>query len=626
MSAKFVRTAWLSFIRLFIVPIAIITFAKIAIAQNTEPVIGRLPSEMYIKEQGIHGTTELGSSTRVKIIKDFSNLNLPENNYFNKSIDPIDTQAAAAVFLKKNEKNLGIEGDLTTLPVKTVRTSPFGTSIELEQQLHGIKVIDGGIQIKISKEGELQSVVKNIVKVPASKNGEIPTSAKITEIQARDIVWRDLAVTGELMEVPKVDKAYINENNTLTLAYIVRMAVTKPFGYWEYRIDASTGRIISKFDRRIKEQKTAGKSSEEQISTIPKQLSVSFDNALKKLQMQKSKDALLKTADSFSLTTASAYIFEPNPLTTTKDPKLLFSDPPAKFDSAYRQVTLSGLQKQGGTVFLRGEFVNIEDFEPGVNERAMPPSTSQTGWTSRRGDNAFDDVMAFYHISKSLEYLRSLGYKGHDDLFPAGISVDTDGVDGADNSHYVPDSDKLAFGHGCVDDNEDSDVILHELGHAIHYHVNQSWGGGDSGAIGEGFGDYWAASNRMRMPNGWGYLAGKVFVWDGIDACWGGRRVDKVNAKYNPAITYSAHEQMDGFVADELWSTPLIESLLDLVKLGESIESVDRVVLAGMDGIGRNFTMRSLALHTLEQARILYPNKPHADIFRKYFKLHGIID
>ena len=53
----------------------------------------------------------------------------------------------------------------------------------------------------------------------------------------------------------------------------------------------------------------------------------------------------------------------------------------------------------------------------------------------------------------------------------------------------------MRFGKGGVDDAEDAEVILHEYGHQIHFSQSATFfDGGDSGAISEGFGDYWAAN------------------------------------------------------------------------------------------------------------------------------------
>ena len=105
----------------------------------------------------------------------------------------------------------------------------------------------------------------------------------------------------------------------------------------------------------------------------------------------------------------------------------------------------------------------------------MAPSTSANGqWDAKRGNVAFNDVMTYYHIDKNQRYMQSLGFKGNKGIQEVSIEVDANGVNGTDNSHFIPSSNRMAFGHGCVDDNEDADVILHEYGHAINFSINSN--------------------------------------------------------------------------------------------------------------------------------------------------------
>ena len=117
---------------------------------------------------------------------------------------------------------------------------------------------------------------------------------------------------------------------------------------------------------------------------------------------------------------------------------------------------------------------------------------------------------------------------------------------------------------------------------------------------------------------------GKVYVWDGVDACWSGRRVDNARGRYKPGSNYEAHQDIGGFQADELWSTPLVQSLNELVKLGQTPESVDLVVLEAMFGIGSDFSMRTLAQATVNKAKELYPDRPHAAVFEKNFRKNNV--
>ncbi|NNE07592.1 MAG: T9SS type A sorting domain-containing protein, partial [Gemmatimonadetes bacterium] len=157
----------------------------------------------------------------------------------------------------------------------------------------------------------------------------------------------------------------------------------------------------------------------------------------------------------------------------------------------------------------------------------------------------------YYHIDISQRYLRSLGFTNVVDF---SIRVDPHGLNGADNSHYVPSGPRLAFGDGCVDDAEEADVIVHEYGHAIQDDQSPNWlNSGEMGALGEGFGDYWSEAYSDRM--GFTFNRGKVFDWDagGLNngsPCWSGRRVDTAKT-YPEDVSGSIHQ------TGEIWSGAL---------------------------------------------------------------------
>ena len=206
-------------------------------------------------------------------------------------------------------------------------------------------------------------------------------------------MWKDLNASGEFLEPPTAEKAYLNENNVLTLVYVVKMAVSKPFGYWEYHIDANTGRIISRKDRAIKEGKykracPAAPSLRRRRTRGPGGRAGEIQSAHEEHEPVDKKTA--------KVAAGKGLVFEPNPVSSLNDMGLQDTDPPAKFDRAYVEVTLAGLSEAGGKLNLQGPLVRIEDFEPGDGGVSRPPSTSTGTWTARRGDNAFNDVMTYF--------------------------------------------------------------------------------------------------------------------------------------------------------------------------------------------------------------------------------------
>lgn len=245
-------------------------------------------------------------------------------------------------------------------------------------------------------------------------------------------------------------------------------------------------------------------------------------------------------------------------------------------------------------------------------------------------DTRFPQLMVFAHLDQSLRYISSLGF----DVFDAPLEFDGRGLS-ADNSTYYYGPKATLFGvGGGSPDALDGDVILHELGHGIHYHIVKDWAYGHTGAIGEGFGDYWAGSFSFRtqyenaQTRGQEFEIDTVFNWDGY---FGVRNTTRSlwnqRARYFRQAEYRPHESVAGELGDELWSTPLFQALKASVEqYGElAFKEFDSIILESMYGLGRGVKMHDLAESTLFVAQQLYPNRDYAEILKQKFDVHGLI-
>jgi hypothetical protein len=153
--------------------------------------------------------------------------------------------------------------------------------------------------------------------------------------------------------------------------------------------------------------------------------------------------------------------------------------PIAPPETAYLTVRLHGL-KSGGR--LDGPRVTTK-----LTRQRVRRTDGQFVFTSK--NPAFEEVMAYFHIDRAIRYLESLGYRGERAIFRKPIPVDANGTE-EDNSWYSPHEGSLTFGLGGVDDAEDAEIILHELGHAIQDAICPGFGQSlEAAAMGEGFGD-----------------------------------------------------------------------------------------------------------------------------------------
>ena len=159
----------------------------------------------------------------------------------------------------------------------------------------------------------------------------------------------------------------------------------------------------------------------------------------------------------------------------------------------------------------------------------------------------------YYHIDKSMRYINvTLGVPLMPFQYTGGVKADPHGMSGADDSHYLSSTGQLAFGEGGVDDAEDAEVILHELGHGLHDWATAGQISQVEG-LSEGCGDYWAAS-YTRSLNKWQSSASQynwVFHWDGHNEYWAGRIVN-YGALYPGGLVGNIYS--DG----QMWSSTLM--------------------------------------------------------------------
>jgi hypothetical protein len=531
----------------------------------------------------------------------------------------------AKSYLQKNAKALGITANLTDIRYERMRKSLLGEHYYFKQVHNGVDVYHGEVIISIS------SKTSRIYRVYSTPQGYTfpetaqPSTPSLSQDQAIAIAWAELHVQGELLGLPRTSLLYYPDAfGTLRLTYRVAIDLSTPFGYWRVFVDAENGKILARHHEELNRRNLS--------SDGPPYLGPSrnYDESLAQYRSKLAGKTLLHPLDNevfAAKVQGTGFIFNPDPRTALQNTRLHKDSPAGEFAEAYEHRYLPDITFNGAAYLLQGPYISIADFEP---PETAPSSSSNGAWLGKRGDLAFNDVMAYYHIDKSQRYLQNLGFRDVRAVVNFSLQTDTNGLGGDDNSHYIPETKRLAFGQGCVPDTEDADVIVHEYGHAIQLDIAPTWEGGDSGAIGEGFGDYWAASYRLGTKNGYLFQPYHIFHWDsnaGADQhCWPGRRLDVLGARYNPKEQYGAHQGIEGgFIADELWSTPLYQSLVQAMRAGYAKKDIDRLVIESHFGLGAEVTMPVMAAAVVQTARMLYPHSTIADIFKNNFHQHLIL-
>lgn len=529
-------------------------------------------------------------------------------------------------FVRTNAQALGLSQKAEQLQWSGKKSSLLSDHYYFTQTVNGYRIWQAAFILSVDKKtGSVHKAYDTTVELDLQAKKHWPTDATISSQQALKASWAHYQSTGKLLSQPEAELVYLQRGKSLQLVYKTQLELTQPKGSWRQFIDATSGEFI--YGERV----DTGKKSDPTLykGRVPgyplNKDSKSFTEALNEYQLRHPTDQREKNGFQARLAEGSALVFDPDPRTTLNDETLTLRSQPSEFEAAYQTRTLLDITEEGGVYSLEGPWVRIVDWD----EPFVTPSTTNDGqWRARRDDVAFHDAMTYFHLDQSQRYIQSLGFSGDSGIQEGAIITDANGMSGEDNSSFTPSSNRLSFGHGGVPDNEDADVILHEYGHAINFSINPDFTGGDTGAMGEGFGDYWAGSYSYSTPNGQTFRPEWVYTWDGHDATtWPGRTLDRVDLTYDPSITYTAHQEIDGIAdySDQLWSAPLFQSLVEILAAGGEREEVDQIMLEAQFGLGANLKMPEMAASIVQAAVALQPGEMHAGVIYSWFKQVNIL-
>ena len=455
-------------------------------------------------------------------------------------------------FLDANSGLLGLEG-VQFGPPRIVE-SLGARHVILQQKFQRRRVDRAYVTVHISRSGQVY-LAKNRARPLALAKPD--AKFRRSERDARRRALRSVSPTGVgELTVVKVEPMWFPRKKTLRPVYRVHVRRRRPRGDWLVYVDAESGRILRKYDNLAQAR-------------------------------------------------ASGRVFDPNPVIALGGADGLLRNnrllaPPV---SAYVSVKLERLHTNGR---LDGARVTTKPTTDRVRR-----SDGKFEFTSNQPE--FEEVMAYFHIDAAIGRLEELGFRGERAIFTKPLPVDANGTD-EDNSWYSPEDRELTFGLGGVDDAEDADIILHELGHAIQDAICPGFGQSlEAAAMGEGFGDYFAASffAAKKQPR---YLA-LVGTWDGIKAygkCL--RRVDEKLTFESFDHTADADEHENG----QIWSAALWE-----IWQAVGRDVADRIIVESHFQLDGYTTFARGARAIIDADRNLHGGR-HGTVLRQIFRRRGI--
>ncbi|MCX7551539.1 T9SS type A sorting domain-containing protein [Xanthomarina sp. F2636L] len=448
---------------------------------------------------------------------------------------PQGTPETMAMYYITNEsERFGIKkNEIVNLHHHATRTTNAGSVVRYRQYSGVYPVNKAELTITISPQNKVVYVMNSYEPNVNMANVEPSVTEEGAYQMALDYLDVKNAVTYN-------DSRLMVYKNTkiARLAYEITILTSNPLGEWHVFVDARTGEIFKVAD--MAHYNCDHKKGNHNTDCNQKE-----DHG---------------TTEVYRRAVGTGMVFNPDPLSSNT---VVYGTSgyvdgndanTPELEAARVSVVLNDITQTGSTYSLVGPRAEIIDFDA-PNTGLFTQNSSDFNFT--RDQQGFEAVNVYYHIDYLMDYINNtLGSNIMPYQYAGGVQFDPHGANGADNSYYTSGAGRLAFGEGCVDDAEDSDVIHHELGHGLHDWVT-SGGLSQVNGLSEGSGDYVAQSyNRgVSIANGywtsadaaWNY----VFNWDGHNTCWNGR-ITNYSAVYPGGLTGSIHT--DG----QIWASCLM--------------------------------------------------------------------
>src|SRR5262245_52230924 len=412
-------------------------------------------------------------------------------------------QLARAV-LGANADLIGLRGILRTLHRRVIKRSVGGWHVIYTQRLFGYRVHRAYVTVHMNRHRQVY-LVKNraVPKDIVLKLAKLRDRHQLGMAECQRLAIRSLSHTTGSRRVKDREQVWYPVDGRLRPAVRFRVLQSSPRHEWIIYVDAARGSIIWKYD-------------------------------------------------NLALAPGSARIFNPNPVIALRGADELIDDEGNELAvprKAYETVRLRGLDGKG---FLDGEHVTTKLTRPRVKKQRS------LEWDFNNDQRGFDEAMIYFHVDSAVRYVEGLGYRGECRIFDQPIAANVHGTP-EDGAFYSPGTRSLLFGTGDIDEAEDGETILHEVGHAIQDAICPDFGQSqEAAAMGEGFGDYFAGSftaETKRAKRATAFVD-TVMSWDGI--YMGGdppcvRRLDGklTYESFNHATRADEHDN------GEIWSATL---------------------------------------------------------------------